>query len=76
MTTLTIPKQLTKTGELIVISRKEYERLLRAVKKPVKQAHTQLDKDLHKSLAEYKAGKFSGPFNNTKDLIKSLKGGK
>ena len=76
MVTLTIPKQLTKTGELIIIPRKEYEWLLRAIKKPVKQTRTQLDKDLGKSLAEYKAGKFSGPFNNVKDLMASLKNNK
>lgn len=72
MTTLTIPKQLTKTGELIVISRKEYERLLRAVKKPVKRVRTQLDKDLAKALAEVRQGKTVGPFHSVKELKKSL----
>lgn len=33
MTTLTIPKQLTKSGDLVIIPRKEYEALLRATEK-------------------------------------------
>lgn len=35
MTTLTIPKKLTQKGDLVIIPRKEYEDLLRAMQKKV-----------------------------------------
>lgn len=73
MTTLTIPKKLTKKGDLVIIPRKEYEDLLRFYKKPKKTLNEQLNKDLNKAIAEYRSGKFSGPFDNTKDLMKSLR---
>ncbi len=69
MATITIPQKLIKNDDLIIIPRKEYEKLFRASKK---QKYTQLDQNLDEAIAEYKAGKFFGPFTNTKDLIKSL----
>lgn len=73
MTTITIPKELIQKGDLILISRKEYEALLRSYKKPKKAFNERLDEDLNKAIQEYRTGKFYGPFNNTKDLMKSLK---
>lgn len=73
MTTLTIPKKLTQKGDLVIIPRKEYEDLLRSYKKPKKTFKEQLDEDLDKAIADYRAGKFYGPFDNAKDLMKSLK---
>lgn len=73
MTTLTIPKKLTQKGDLIIIPRKEYEGLLRSYKKPKKAFNERLDEDLNKAIQEYRTGKFYGPFNNAKDLMKSLR---
>lgn len=73
MITITIPKELTEKGELVVIPRKEYEGYLRLLKKPKKKLYSQLDTDLDEAIEEYRAGKSHGPFDNAKDLIKSLK---
>lgn len=73
MITLTIPKKLTRKGDLVIISREEYENLLHCYKKPKKNFKEQLDEDLDKAIAEYRSGKFYGPFDNAKDLMKSLK---
>lgn len=69
MATITIPKELTKKGELVIIPRKEYEAILRILKK---KTRTKLDKDLMEALREVKQGKLIGPFENVKGLIKSL----
>jgi len=70
MAIITIPKELTKKGELVIIPRKEYEALLRIFKK---KRYTKLDKELDEAIAEYKAGKFFGPFGNVEEGIKYLK---
>lgn len=72
MTTITIPRDLIKKDDLVIIPRKEYEGLLRAAGRK-KRVYTQLDKDLDEAIAEYKAGKYFGPFDNVRDLMKSLK---
>lgn len=68
MTTITIPKKLEKEKDLVVIPKREYEKLLSISKKPVKK----LDRDLEKALAEIKAGKVFGPFRSMESLMKSL----
>ena len=86
METLTIPRKLTRRGDLVVIPRKEYEELLRVHKQQKKvekvsdaekQRHTkfyaQLDKDLAAAIKEYKEGKAIGPFTSIEELRKSLK---
>lgn len=74
MPAITIPKNFIKKDDLVIIPRKEYEELLRAAAEKKKRAHaTQLDKDLDESIAEYRAGKYFGPFDNARDLMKSLK---
>jgi hypothetical protein len=87
MNTLTIPKSLINNDDLIVLPRKFYESLLRGqktnqinikrdasfkIKKGQEKFYNELDKDLTKAVREYKAGKFVGPFDNVKDLMKSL----
>ena len=67
MTTITIPKKLTQSGELIVISRKEYESLVR-----VHEWKEDLDRDLEKSLAQYRKGQLIGPFRSVAQLKKSI----
>lgn len=71
MTTITISKELIKEKELILMPRKKYETLLRAVK--TKKTYSQFDRDLDKALVEVKAGKIIGPFKTAKALMMSLK---
>jgi len=80
MKTLTIPKSLSDQGELVVIPRHDYDRLLarpvriRSVKvsRSIKRELSDLDKRLDKSLTEVKQGKVYGPFDNATDLMSSL----
>ena len=72
MATITVPENLIKEKDLILIPRRKYEELLRLASKK-RRAYTQLDKDLDEAIQEYRAGKYSGPFGTVKDLIKSLK---
>lgn len=71
MVTITIPKKLTKGEELVVIPRKEYEEVLRILKKE-KRTRTQLDRDLEKALEDVKAGRLFGPFKTVKEFKKSI----
>lgn len=70
MATITIPEKLIRGKNLILVPRKEYEGLLRMASK---KGYTDLDKELDRAIAEYQAGKFSGPFDNVKSLMKSLR---
>ena len=64
---LTIPRKLTAQGDLVVLPRSEYEKLLSVIKKD-----KLLDSGLKQALKEVRAGRVIGPFNNAKDLMKSL----
>lgn len=70
MTTITIPKNLIKEKELVIIPRRKYEELLRLVDK--KKEYTQFDEDLDEAIKEYKIGKYFGPFHSAKEGIKFL----
>ena len=69
LSSVTIPKNLAKVGDLILIPRREYERLLNGQEKPAKRQLAELDRDLAKSITEYRAGKSYGPFENAKEAI-------
>lgn len=70
MDTITIPKTLSKKGDLVVIPRKQYEKFLHATEKL--QIFTKIDKDLKQSLREFKTGKIFGPFSSVRELKASL----
>lgn len=70
MATITISKKLIPRDDLVIISRREYEKLSRIVKK---KEHTQLDKELDEAIKEYRAGKTVGPFRSVTALKRSLK---
>lgn len=72
MNVITIPKNLIKNDDLVLIPRKEYERFLR-IAKVKKQPYSRLDRDLSEAIKEYREGKATGPFSSAKDLIKSLR---
>ena len=79
MTTLTIPKEMTRKGDLVIIPRREYERILdlgkKIIRKKVKPV-SELDKRLEKALKEVREGKTIGPFNTVEEGIKFLKSDK
>lgn len=58
MSTLTIPKNITKGAELVVLARKEYERLLTARIIPEYQAMAHEKKALAAARKNRAAGKF------------------
>jgi RNase P protein component len=69
MNTITIPKNLIKNDDLVIVPRKTYEGLLRASQKNTEK---RLPKDLEEALQEVRDGKVIGPFYSVKDLKKSL----
>ncbi|MFA4890169.1 MAG: hypothetical protein WC587_00830 [Candidatus Paceibacterota bacterium] len=70
MVTITIPQKLIKNDDLIIIPRKEYEKLFRVFKG---KKLTPLDRNLDEAISEYKAGKSFGPFTTAEQGIKFLK---
>ncbi|MDD5750271.1 MAG: hypothetical protein PHU56_01280 [Candidatus Pacebacteria bacterium] len=64
---ITLPRELTKKGEIVLLSRVKYDKLLRMVGRRVA-----LDESIKEALDEAEKGKVSGPFKNSKDLIRSL----
>ena len=70
METITIPRKLSRKGNLVVIPKKEYEELLKA--KKIKEFYAELDRDLDKAIDSYKKGKAIGPFSSIAELKKSL----
>lgn len=70
MTIITIPKRVTNGKELIIIPKKDWERILRIAKRKTYQA--ELEKGLDEALEEVRKGKIKGPFSNVDDLIRDL----
>ncbi len=56
--------------ELLLMTRREYERLLGTIKKI--ENKVELDKELQEAVKEAKRGKLFGPFSSTKELKLSL----
>lgn len=69
MTTITIPKELAKKGDLVVIPRLEYEEFLRLKKQ---KSFLTLDKDLQEALRQVVRKETLGPFRSVKELKKAL----
>jgi len=69
MRAISIPKTMAKE-ELLLMTRREYERLLGAIKKI--EGKVELDKELQEALREARRGKLHGPFRSIKDLKLSL----
>lgn len=67
MTTITIPKKLIK-DDLIIISRKEYERVLNLARKK----YPEFDRGLDKAIEGVRQGKTIGSFDSIKSLKSSL----
>jgi len=69
MNPITIPKKFIKNDDLVIVSRKEYEEIL---KRAQKRTETELDRRLGKALDRVLRGKIKGPFGSTKALKASL----
>ena len=85
MATATISKKITKGEDLVVISRKEYEKLLRInstvmlkrspafrVPKKHEKFYMRLSKELVDALDEYKKGDYKRVFESADEVMKSL----
>lgn len=87
MNAVTIPRNITKGEELVIIPRKIYEALLRPAKtekKDIVVKHTirvpkkhekfynELDKELTERLREARAGNVFGPFSSAEEGFKFL----
>lgn len=70
----TIPKNVAGQGELVVLSRREYDALVRISREAV--AKKELDQELAISLEEIRQGKVVGPFDTVDELMRSLTGRK
>jgi len=71
-TLVTIPRNIAKMGELVVLPRKEFEQILRLARKKYPQLDRDLDRNLDKAIEEVRQGKAIGPFNYVKSLRVSL----
>ena len=69
MTTITISKKLIPRDDLVIISRREYEKFLYIAKK---KGYVKLDKELNEAIREHKTGKTVGPFRSISALKRSL----
>lgn len=69
MKPILIPKQ-RRNDDLVILPRKEYEKLLR---RAIKHEEPTLDKNLKQALEEVKQGKVSGPYETVDELMKSLR---
>lgn len=74
MNITTIPKEITRGEELVVIPRRLYERFLRAVKAKEKfHLNSSLDQELKEALEDVKMGRIIGPFSSLSKGLKALK---
>lgn len=67
MNVITIPKAIAQRGDLMVVPRREYEALV-----SFQRERETLDDELDTGLAEYRAGKFAGPFS-WKEVVSFLR---
>lgn len=67
---ITIPKRVTKGGELVVLSRQTYEQLVKIAQRGFSR---KLDADLLESLAEVERGAVSRSFRSVPALMRSLR---
>ncbi|MFY9462756.1 MAG: hypothetical protein WAP52_01070 [Candidatus Sungiibacteriota bacterium] len=70
----TIPQKISKQGELVILSRKQYDSLVRAAHLQIRPAPVKvLNVELREAMQEVKQGKAVGPFENAIDLMRSLR---
>lgn len=73
MNTLTIPKSLIGSDDLVVLPRHDYEQLVSdSVKETVKR-DPKIDRAIKLALKDVKEGKLEGPFNSVEEFMSSLR---
>ena len=72
MSTKTIEKELTSLKQEVASLRFLVESVVLKKGKITFTPKTVFDREIAKSMADYQAGRFYGPFNNHKDFIASL----
>ena len=75
MVTVTIPKEITRGEELVIIPRKLYESFLRVVKRK-SLVSSPLNKGLKEALKEVKEDRLVGPFSQINEGLQALKSAK
>lgn len=73
MSVITIPKELTRGEELVVIPRRIYDDVLRFWKAIPKTKISPLEKRLQQALQEVQSGKTIGPFSTLAEGLRVLK---
>jgi len=70
MVTITIPKKITNRKGLIVVPKRDWERLQKIAKMKISQL--ELEKGLKEALKDVKAGRLLGPFETIKEFKKAI----
>lgn len=77
MVSVTIPKQVTKGEELVVIPKKLYEEFVRVLKrKSLTGVSAELNTGLKEALKDVDTGKIIGPFSSLSEGLRVLKSAK
>ena len=71
MVTITIPKKITNRKGLIVVPKRDWERLQKIAKMKISQL--ELEKGLKEALKDVKAGRLLGPFETVKEFKKAIR---
>jgi len=71
MVTITVPKKITNRKELIIVPKKDWERLQKIAKMKISQL--ELEKGLKEALKDVKAGRLLGPFETVKEFKKAIR---
>ena len=74
MATITIPKKLAGSDDLVVLPRKEYEALVHSAKAGIAapKGAKKLSAGLRQALREVAEGKVSGPFDTAEEFMAHL----
>ncbi len=67
---ITLPKHLAKGEELVILSRRTYERLVESARKRVAP---KLDRGLLEALVEVERGQISRSFKTSQSLLRALR---
>lgn len=74
MVAVTIPKQITKGEELVVIPKKLYEQFVRVLKRnSLTGVNAKLNTGLKEALEDVDAGRTIGPFSSLSEGLRILK---
>jgi len=73
METLTISKKLASQGDLVLIPRRDYERLVSDSSKETVKRDSRIDRELALALGDVKKGKMYGPFSTAAEGIAFLR---